>query len=120
MATICVDASELASVQNHLNNCGSAQTINITSNCGLSNGEFESNEFLVYPNPSAGNFIIDLRQEKEPFKLQLYTILGEIIFTKTLAPEQQNEIDITNLSRGCYVARISNTTKTVTQKIIKN
>ena len=120
LATICVDASELASVQNHINNCGTAQTINITSNCGLGNEEFAANAFLVYPNPSTGNFIIDLKQEKEPFLLQLYTILGEIVFSKTLAQEQQNEIDITNLARGCYIARIGNTSKVITQKIIKN
>ncbi|MEC4005740.1 T9SS type A sorting domain-containing protein [Flavobacterium sp. SUN052] len=120
LTTICADASEVASVQSFLDGCGTAQTINVTSNCGLSNQEFSNQDFSIYPNPNNGNFIVDMSEEKESCQLKLYNALGKEVFVTTLFPQQLNKIDVTFLAKGCYVIKMSNSTKIMHKKIIIN
>ncbi len=100
LATICVDASELASVQNHLNNCGSAQTINITSNCGLGNEEFAVNKVVLYPNPT--NNFVTLHNEGAFFTtVVIYNYLGQELKRFSVIDEVV-EIDLSNFNSGIY------------------
>lgn len=78
------------------------------------------NSITIYPNPSKGIYTIDFSQEKLPSTLTIVSILGEVVFTTILAAEQQNQIDISNLASGYYIARISNENSTSQYKLIKN
>lgn len=100
LATICVDASELASVQNHLNNCGSVQTINITSNCGLSNEEFVANKAVLYPNPT-NNFVTLHNEEGFFTTVVIYNYLGQELKRLSVIDEVV-EINLSNFNNGIY------------------
>uniref|UniRef100_UPI0037524921 T9SS type A sorting domain-containing protein n=1 Tax=Flavobacterium sp. TaxID=239 RepID=UPI0037524921 len=78
------------------------------------------NAIIIYPNPSKGIYNIDLTNIKEPTTITVFNILGELVFKQVLTTESQNQIDITNLSNGYYIARISNETINTQQKLIKN
>jgi hypothetical protein len=62
--------------------------------------EFENlkmSELEVYPNPSSNIFYIKNKQGK---KKELFTMLGELLFTTT-----KNEIEVYNLPKGIYLFR---------------
>ena len=66
----------------------------------LSMSEFENlkmSELEVYPNPSSNIFYIKNKQGK---KKELFTMLGELLFTTT-----KNEIEVYNLPKGIYLFR---------------
>lgn len=62
----------------------------------------------IYPNPSEGIYNIDLSQVKEPRTITKYNVLGELVYKQLLTPQIQNQIDISNLANGYYIARIKN------------
>ena len=78
------------------------------------------NAITIYPNPSKGIYSIDLSQVKEPTTITVFNILGEQVFKQSLTPEIQNQIDISNVANGYYIARINNESLDTIQKIIKN
>jgi hypothetical protein len=116
LATICVDASELASVQNHLNNCGTAQTINITSNCGLGSEEFAANKVVLYPNPTSS--IITINSDEAIKSIELYDSLSRLLVSKIV---ESNEIslDLSNYSNGIYFVKIITDNGEKIEKILK-
>lgn len=119
LTTICADASEVASVQSFLNGCGTAQAITITSNCGLSNEEFASN-VGVYPNPFADKLTIDTTQSLDEYNsITIYNTLGSIVYNNSILTSI-NEIDLSNLPKGVYIANLSGKTKKASLKLIKN
>lgn len=100
LAAICVDTSELASVQNHLNNCGTAQTISITSNCGLGGEEFAANKVVLYPNPT--NNFVTLHNEGGFFTtVVIYNYLGQELKRLSVIDEIV-EINLINFNSGIY------------------
>ena len=78
------------------------------------------NGITIYPNPSKGIYTIDLSATKEPTTITLYNIIGKQVFQQILSPESENQIEITNLSNGYYIAHITNSAITSQHKLIKN
>jgi uncharacterized delta-60 repeat protein len=74
----------------------------------------------IYPNPSKGIYTIDLSYEKDPTNIEVYNVLGELVFSQMLIPQTQNQIDLTHVSNGYYIAHISNGFRSMQQKLIKN
>jgi Zn-dependent metalloprotease len=73
-----------------------------TSNCIVINDAglelLSGNPFVVYPNPSLGNFTVVFDEEAH---VEVYSILGQIVFAQT-----GNEVDISHLSNGIYRLKI--------------
>ena len=78
------------------------------------------NTISIYPNPSKGIYTIDLSYEKEPTYITIYNVLGELIYSQLLTSKTQNEIDLTHVANGYYIARINNESRSTQQKLIKN
>lgn len=78
------------------------------------------NPITIYPNPSKGIYNIDLSQVKEPSTITIYNVLGELVYNQLLTPQTENQIDISNLANGYYIARIKNESLDTNQKLIKN
>ena len=78
------------------------------------------NAITIYPNPSKGIYNIDLSYEKEPTNIAIYNVLGELVYSQLLSPQNQNQIDLTHLANGYYIARINNESRSTQQKLIKN
>jgi uncharacterized delta-60 repeat protein len=77
-------------------------------------------DITIYPNPGKGIYIIDLSFENSPTTVEIFNILGTQVYRQLFTNETQNEIDLNYLSNGYYIARISNESRNIQQKIIKN
>ena len=119
LTTICADASEVASVQSFLNGCGTAQTINVTSNCGLANQEF-SNDVGVYPNPFEDKLIVDTTKLLNEYNsIEIYNTIGSLVYSNSIL-SPINEIDLSSLPDGIYIASLIGNSKRISLKLIKN
>jgi hypothetical protein len=95
-------------------NLGNFSATNITEN--TFNGTLS-----VYPNPSKGSFMLELSGvENDSYTLIITDILGKDIFVKTIDVKEfiKETIDISTYSKGAYLLNITNSTSTITKKLI--
>ena len=77
------------------------------ANCGvLATDSFANDNFNVYPNPSNGNFTIDLKNNFEQSTFKIYSALGQLISSNNTI--KSGEKVITNLNDGIYFLEITN------------
>lgn len=62
-------------------------------------------EFLVFPNPNNGEFIISLNSLKEPVEIEIYNNLGQIILIKHLT-ELNSKINMGEYANGVYILKL--------------
>ncbi|MFB9110711.1 endonuclease [Flavobacterium gyeonganense] len=85
----------------------------------LSNEEFNTTEFSIYPNPVTHQFTINFKDgSDESFTIAIYSLLGQKVF------ERQNTnnktIEVQDFSKGTYLIKITKDSKTLTKKLIIN
>ncbi|MCI9844628.1 endonuclease [Flavobacterium pectinovorum] len=85
----------------------------------LSNEEFNTAEFSIYPNPVTHQFTINFKDDSdESFSIAIYSLLGQKVF------ERQNTntktVEVQSFSKGTYLIKITKDSKTLTKKIIIN
>lgn len=81
----------------------------------------QNSDITVYPNPNNGDFFIQVDQIKdEPFELNIYNLVGQIVYTQQIIPSGNNsqQIQIENLNHGTYFVRINSENKILTSKLI--
>ena len=72
----------------------------------------------IFPNPISASFQLKgIQSELKEFKIQIYNILGKIVYEKQNLIS--NEIDISKLDNGMYILKISNKNQQKTLKLIK-
>ncbi len=93
----------------------SARNTSTTLNpCSLSIAENNISGLKVYPNP-AKNTLYVTSDSFEAKEVQLYDVLGKsVLNTKTV----NNTVNISSLSKGVYVVKITEQGKTATRKIV--
>ncbi|MBK6276199.1 MAG: T9SS type A sorting domain-containing protein [Saprospirales bacterium] len=65
-----------------------------------------SEHFTIYPNPSFGNFTIDLSAiNQKKIALTIYDLLGKIVYVNTSIPSEQIQIE-NQFSSGIYIVQI--------------
>jgi len=81
----------------------------------------EKTFFKVYPNPTTGNFILEVKGEVLSDKLQVdvYGMRGEKVLTAQLNGEHKHEFSISDRPVGVYFIRVILGSKAETVKIIK-
>ncbi|MDP1621336.1 MAG: T9SS type A sorting domain-containing protein [Bacteroidales bacterium] len=81
----------------------------------------EHSSFKIYPNPTSGNFILELTDESPEDKVtvDIYGICGEKVLTKVLNGEIKHEFLLTGMPVGIYFIRVIAGAKAETAKIIK-
>ena len=74
-------------------------------------------DFLIYPNPAANTLYLK-NSNNDSYQLQLIDVYGKVII-ETQA-KISNKIDVTNISNGMYIVRLTNnnTNKTALKKVI--
>lgn len=82
----------------------------------LSTSNFDWTSLSVYPNPTSLNYVFV--RNNEDVKVEVYTVLGKKIIQKTIEPSN-SQLDISTLSKGVYLLKISNNGNSTTRKIIK-
>lgn len=70
----------------------------------------------IYPNPSTGKFIIEMRKTENGV-IEIYNVFGGKVYTAS-SIKQQMQIDLSNLSKGIYFIKLYEGTKINTQKIV--
>jgi endonuclease I len=73
-------------------------------------------DFNVYPNPTKGNFNIDIKNSKTISSIEIYSIFGEKVY-ETESTEN-NSIAISNLKKGIYLIKISQNENTISKKLV--
>lgn len=72
----------------------------------------------IYPNPAKDNFVITFdKTHGENIGIQMTNMMGEVVLQKVSLSGSQHTIDVTNLSTGTYILRLSSAQFTLTRKI---
>lgn len=117
---ICADAFEIPALQSYLSGCGITQAITIDSACPLLGNEgFEVKAFSVSPNPSNGLFEITLPTLLKNATLSVYNLMGQRVYSTSMADGEVYSLDLSTLASGCYVLKISDGEQSYCKRILK-
>jgi hypothetical protein len=93
-----------------------------TAQCALSvkNIGTASLDLTVYPNPSTGNFTVEVPPTDNTAIIVVADVLGRVVDTRVLpAPNGQNAVfELNNVPAGNYVVRVNAGTKAYMNKIL--
>jgi glucose/arabinose dehydrogenase len=78
----------------------------------LSNSNFNSERFSLFPNPAKGFFVIKSAEANLATKITLFDITGKLLFSKELTPNTENVIDTNLLAKGTYFVSVETTNGT--------
>jgi endonuclease I len=84
----------------------------------LSNVDFDSNQFNIYPNPSNGNFNIIFDNSNGNHSVEIFSLLGQKVFEK--GNTQSSSVSISNIQKGTYLVKVTTQNSSVTKKLIVN
>jgi hypothetical protein len=116
LSTICADSSEISALQQFLTTCNNSPTIAVTTDCLLATESFETANYNVYPNPTAG--ILNIACKNDLIRIEFYDSQLRLIkkidnLNKTL------EVDLSSFSRGCYFLKIISNDGVAIKKVLK-
>lgn len=86
------------------------------SNPSLANDTFQSAAFDMYPNPVVD--VLNIAYNKNISSVEVYNLLGQQVFAKT-SDTTISQVDLSHLSKGAYMVKISADHQVKTVKIIK-
>jgi hypothetical protein len=82
------------------------------------NSENDYNTFFLYPNPAINQNSLNIKNTiNESIEINFYNIIGEIVLTKVLNPNQ-NQMNISNLENGIYLITFKSKNINRKQKLI--
>lgn len=108
-------------MQAALNNERKELLTSLGCNAPLAVDDFEHEPSIkIYPNPSKGIFSINFNDSTvESYNIVVLDMLGKQLKTLSVSVEN-SKIDLSELNNGTYLLKVSNSKKSVTQKIIIN
>ena len=74
---------------------------------------------LVYPNPSEGTFFVDLGKKYSEVKIEVFNVLGEIVFSSNSTNTNTEEILLHEYTDGIYFVNILTNDRQSVIKLIK-
>jgi hypothetical protein len=81
----------------------------------LSNEEFTTDSFKVYPNPTSTGYVNITSANNENIAVTVYDILGKQVISETLTNDRLN---VSSLNAGVYILKISQNNASVTKKLV--
>ncbi|MFA5648065.1 MAG: T9SS type A sorting domain-containing protein [Bacteroidales bacterium] len=72
----------------------------------------------IYPNPSDGHIIVDFDKQFKKAVLSVYDISGKLLQTRVLTQAKAAQVDLSGLSKGMYILKISVDGKEVNSKLM--
>ena len=78
----------------------------------LSQPNFETNGFSLYPNPAKGYFVIKSAATNLATNIDVFDISGKLLFSRKLTSNTENLIDTNLLSKGMYLVTVETTNGT--------
>jgi len=90
------------------NHCEVTNFITVKLTTGIENVSSAIGQITIYPNPNNGKFAIQSSVEKDGVIVEIYDVLGEVIYSGSLnlASGGSSEINIGSQSSGVYFYRI--------------
>jgi len=100
-----------------VNNCVNTATVSLEVGQCVGIQKYSGNvwEYGVYPNPNAGEFVIET---SATISITILNALGQPVFSKQLT-EGKNAIDLNNQAKGIYFVQLKNGSSTKIIKVIK-
>ncbi|MBA2406665.1 MAG: T9SS type A sorting domain-containing protein, partial [Chitinophagales bacterium] len=102
------------------NGCTNSATIDVVLT-GIEN-LFTDTQISIYPNPSNGNFVIELLNSNSRFLLiEIVNVLGEKIYSVAENLSSSNlkmKLDLENVTQGIYFIEIKTETYYVKKKLL--
>ena len=86
------------------------------SDDGLGNDSFDNSNFTYYPNPVKNT--LNLSYNQEISNVEIFNLLGQKVITNKVNANTA-QIDMSNLSKGAYMVRVTSNDQTKTIKVIK-
>ena len=84
-------------------------------NAVLSNNDFETREFSIYPNPTNTGEVNISSVNATPIAVTIFDILGKQVKNETIS---NNRLDVSNLKSGIYLLRLTQDGATSTKKLV--
>ncbi len=94
-----------------------ANTYGRCSPCSVGIGELTDNDLVVFPNPT--NTSVNVISEFTIEKIEVYSMLGELISTKNTTSNEVN-VELQNLASGVYTFNVFANGGMKTVRVIKN
>ena len=88
--------------------------LDVTTN--LANPTFDNSSFTFYPNPVKD--VLNISNAQNISKVQVINLLGQEMMVKTMN-ENQGQIDMSQLSSGTYLVKVTSEDQVKTIKVIK-
>jgi hypothetical protein len=86
-------------------NCSDTSDCHFILGASIHNASRELNA-AVYPNPSNGNFEIQLGRKYQAIELKVYTLSGAHLISKTVNNNDALKLNLSDLNSGVYLLRI--------------
>ncbi len=86
---------------------------------GISNTTSNNQSFMLYPNPTSGNFYVKSNNESLTLMITLFDINGKTVFEKENIRANQ-PVDISTLAAGIYTVKFTSEKGTEYTKLIKD
>ncbi|WP_417556688.1 T9SS type A sorting domain-containing protein [Mesoflavibacter zeaxanthinifaciens] len=112
---------QLRSFINNQANWTTSNSTSLTStDCGfviatLSNKNFETAEFSVYPNPVTNGFVNIKTTSNDAINVTVFDVLGKQVVKQTLTT---NRLNVSNLKAGMYLLNIEQNGASTTKKLV--
>ncbi|MBL4708847.1 MAG: S8 family peptidase, partial [Flavobacteriales bacterium] len=90
-----------------------------SENAGLETQVADHDEIVIAPNPSNGEFNIQLSKSYETSRIEVFGLLGNRVKSQTVSDVNTFYLDLTNQKPGIYLVKISNGQEVVVKRIIK-
>ncbi|MCB0754072.1 MAG: T9SS type A sorting domain-containing protein [Flavobacteriales bacterium] len=76
----------------------------------------------MYPNPTAGNIVLEISGESNGFVLEVVDMNGKLVHTETIGEITnglRRTVDLSNVANGLYFVKLDDGTSSTTRKLIK-
>ncbi|WP_415060462.1 T9SS type A sorting domain-containing protein [Flavobacterium sp.] len=81
--------------------------------------KIDTKNISIYPNPSLdGNFTVSLEDNKTSFDLEVYDMLGQLIYFKEKNHSNDILINLTTFSKGIYLIKIKSDDEVINKNIV--
>jgi hypothetical protein len=83
----------------------------------LSLGDLNAGDVLLFPNPTAGSFTLELPFSLENNKLLITDLNGKIV-VENIFSGSSISVDVSSLMNGCYILQIEAQNRIITERFI--
>jgi hypothetical protein len=77
------------------------------------------NDLQLYPNPANGELYIRYETTEKNTVVEIYDVTGQLIKSITTNAAQEQAVDVSGLSKGLYIVKLSDGKNTIVKRFIK-